>query len=259
MIWSLINLIFRFCGKIYFTNEKIDWISALKLSKSYNDEIIFDKVKKTYDDIIDKNYEFYERDGLTLRFKPDEKDLIKFLKKNKNETNSVIEVLDYGGSLGSRFFSNFNFIKNNKIKWNIVEQKKFVQYGKNFLENKFLSFYNNLEKCLSEKKINLVIFSGALQYLENYDEILKKIKMSNIKYIFLDNLPLSNNLKHRIFVQKIPKKIYESSYPIRIFSKKIFLDEIKKLRFTVLNLKEKKTIFYGFSYTTLVVENLDFH
>ena len=67
MIWSLINLIFRFSGKIYFSNEKKDWLSALKSSKSYQDEIIFDQVRKIYNNIIDKNSEFYERDGLILK------------------------------------------------------------------------------------------------------------------------------------------------------------------------------------------------
>ena len=258
MIWRLINLIFRLSGKIYFSNEQKNWLSALKLSKSYNDEIIFDKVKKIYDDLSDNNFEFYERDGLILRHKPDEEDLIKFL-KDKIDINYNIEVLDYGGSLGSRFFSNYNFIRDNKIKWNIVEQKNFVQYGKKFLQNDFLSFYNNLEECFSKKKINCVIFSGSIQYLENYDEILKKIKTYKIRYIFLDSLPLSNHAKHRIFVQHISKKIYDSSYPIRIFSKEFFLDEIKKLKFGVSDLKYKKTVFYGFTYTTLVLENLDFH
>jgi len=122
-----------------------------------------------------------------------------------------------------------------------------------------LSFYNSLEECFSEKKINCVIFSGSIQYLENYYEILKKIKTLNIRYIFLDYLPLSNHVKHRIFVQNIPKKIYESSYPIRIFSKDFFIDELKKLKFSVSDLKDKKTVFYGFTYTSLVLENLDFH
>lgn len=258
MIWSLINLIFRFSGKIYFSNEKKNWLSAVKSSKSYSDEVIFNKIKKIYDNLSDKNLEFYERDGLILRHKPDEEDLIKFL-KDKIDINNTFEVLDYGGSLGSRFFSNFNFIKNNKIKWNIVEQKNFVQYGNKFLQNDVLSFYNNLEECLSKKKVNCVIFSGSLQYLENYDEILKKIKTFGIRYIFLDNLPLANYAKHRIFVQNISKKIYKSSYPIRIFSKEFFLDEIKKHKFNVSNLKYKKTVFYGFNYTTFVLENLDFH
>jgi len=258
MIWNLINLIFKLCGKIYFSNEKSNWQTALKSSKTYSDEIIFDKVKKIYNNLTDKKFEFYERDGDIFKHKLDEEDLIKFL-KDKIEINNTIEVLDYGGSLGSRFFSNYNFIKDNNIKWNIIEQKKFVQYGKKFLQNDLLSFYNSLEECFSEKKINCVIFSGSIQYLENYYEILKKIKTLNIRYIFLDYLPLSNHVKHRIFVQNIPKKIYESSYPIRIFSKDFFIDELKKLKFSVSDLKDKKTVFYGFTYTSLVLENLDFH
>ena len=257
MIWSLINLIFRFSGKIYFSNEKKDWLSALKSSKSYQDEIIFDQVRKIYNNIIDKNSEFYERDSLILKDKPNEIDLIKFL-QNRIKLQDNLEVLDYGGSLGSRFFSNYNFIKKNKINWNIVEQKNFVQYGRNYLQNNFLNFYNNLSECISEKKINCVIFSGSLQYLENYHEILKEIKNANIKYIFFDYLPLSDYARHKIFVQNISKKIYDSSYPIKIFSKKIFFNEVKKLNFIISNLHNKKTIFYGFSYTTLVLENLDY-
>ena len=256
MIWSFFNLIFRLSGKIYFSNEKKDWLSALRLSKSYDDRIIFDKVKNTYDNLTDKKSEFYERDGLILRSKPDEEELIKFL-KDKIDINNTIEVLDYGGSLGSRFFSNYNFIKKNKIKWNIVEQENFVKYGRKFLQRKDLSFYNNLEECFNEKKINCVIFSGSIQYLENYLDVLKKIKTFNIRYIFFDNLPLSSYKDHKIYVQNISKKIYNSSYPIRIFSKELFLDEVKKLNFSFFDLNKKRTIFYGFSYTSLVLENLD--
>ena len=257
MIWNLINLLFRLSGKIYFSNEKRDWSSALKLSKSYNDETIFNKVKKVYDNKLDIREEFYERDSLILENKPNETDLIRFLQERIAKEENL-EVLDFGGSLGSRFFSNYNFIKKNKIKWNIVEQNNFAQYGKNFLQNNLLFFYNDLTKCFSEKKIDSVIFSTSLQYLENYIEILKEIKNSNIKYIFFDYLPLSRYQRHRIFVQNIHKKLYDSSYPIRIFSKNLFLEEVKKLNFTVSDLNSKKTVFYGFSYTTLVLENLDF-
>ena len=103
MIWNLINLIFRFSGKIYFSSEKKDWLSALKSSKSYQDKIIFNKIKKLYNKILDKNSEFYERDGLILKNKPDEEYLIKFLKERIKISNNF-EVLDFGGSLGSRFF-----------------------------------------------------------------------------------------------------------------------------------------------------------
>ena len=44
MIWNLINLIFRFGGKIYFSKEKKNWLSALQSSKSYQDELFFGKI-----------------------------------------------------------------------------------------------------------------------------------------------------------------------------------------------------------------------
>ena len=67
------------------------------------------------------------------------------------------------------------------------------------------------------KKIDCVIFSGSLQYLENYFEILNELKQHNIRLIFLDYLPLSKYKEHKIFVQNIPKKIVYSSYPIHVF------------------------------------------
>lgn len=105
MIWYLVNLIFKFSGKIYFSGKKNDWSSALKLSKSYEDKTIFNKTKKTYEQ-VKKNKEFYERDGLILKNKPNESHLIRFIKKNL-DLKKNIEILDYGGSLGSRFFSNY--------------------------------------------------------------------------------------------------------------------------------------------------------
>ena len=255
MIWKIVNLIFKISNKIYFSDEKKSWSSAINSSQSYQDKIIFDKVIKCFEKIKNKKTEFYERDGWIFNQKPDESDLIEFLKKNVSKKNTPFQVLDYGGSLGSRYFSNYNFVKNNKIYWNIVEQSRFVKYGKRNLQTDNLKFFNSLSECLNYKKMNCVIFSGSLQYLENYYQILNEMKKENITYIFIDNLPLSNYNQNKIFVQNISKKIYNSSYPIHIFSKKAFINEVKKLNFKVLKVKMKPTVFYGFNYYSLVLEN----
>ena len=49
MIWQLINLFFRFSGRIYFSNEQKSWTTALRSSKSYNDKNIFNKLINLYD------------------------------------------------------------------------------------------------------------------------------------------------------------------------------------------------------------------
>ena len=256
MIWKIANLIFKLSNKIYFSDEKKNWRSAINSSQSYQDKIIFDKVIKCFEKIKNKKTEFYERDGWIFNKKPDESDLIEFLKKNISEKKGTFQVLDYGGSLGSRYFSNYKFIKNNNIYWNIVEQNRFVEYGKRNLQTDSLKFFSSLSKCLNYKKMNCVIFSGSLQYLENYYQILNEMKKKNIAYIFIDNLPLSKYNQNKIFVQNIYKKIYNSSYPIHIFSKKTFINEVKKLNFKVSKVKMKPTVFYGFNYYSLVLESL---
>lgn len=255
MIWRSVNFIFKLFNKIYFSNQKKSWELARNSSSTYQNIQIFKKVINCYEKIKNKNYEFYERDGLIFNVKPDELDLIQFLKKNIAQKKETIQVLDYGGSLGSRFFSNYNFIQNNNIHWNIVEQKEFVDYGQKNLQKSNLFFFNNLNDCLKLKKIDCVIFSGSLQYLKDYLEILNELKQNNIRFIFIDYLPLSKYKEHKIFVQNIPKKIVYSSYPIHIFSKNVFVNEIQKINFNIIKLKIKPTVFYGFSYHSLILEN----
>ncbi|MDB4231526.1 methyltransferase, TIGR04325 family [Candidatus Pelagibacter sp.] len=258
MIWQLINFLFRFSGRIYFSNEQKSWATALQSSKSYNDKNIFDKIIKLYDLIKNKDKEFYERDSLIFHQKPDETELINFLNQTIKNTKKPLEILDYGGSLGSRYYSNYNFIVNKNINWNIIEQQDFVQYGKKKLQNKRLNFYYDLNDCFKDKKVNFTLFSNSLQYLENYTQILKEIKDQNVKYFFFDYLPLSFYKNHKIFIQNISKRVYESSYPIHIFSKNSFIKDIKNLNFKVCKLKKKSTVFYGFNYYSLALENLDF-
>ena len=58
MIWIIINFVFKIFGKIYFSREKKNWSKALEDSKSYQDNIIIDKVIKTYRNIKNLNLEF---------------------------------------------------------------------------------------------------------------------------------------------------------------------------------------------------------
>ena len=64
-------------------------------SKSYEDNIIAEKVIKTYEKIKYPNFEFYERDGILFEKKINESNLLKFLNEHFNKTKSL-EVLDFG-------------------------------------------------------------------------------------------------------------------------------------------------------------------
>ena len=165
------------------------WEDALKISSGYNDPVILSKSKISIKKIMNKEAKF-ERD--TVLFYNDDPDIqliaiIKKLYQNKN-----IKICDFGGSFGSSYFQNISFLNKEKIEWNI----------------------------------DLIIFSSVIQYLEAPYSILKKITKKKIINIIISRTPFFND-RDIIKVQIVPKHIYESSYPVRIFNKKKFLNFMK--------------------------------
>ena len=90
--------------------------------------------------------------------------------------NNRLNVLDFGGSLGSSYFQNLGFLKHlAELRWNIVEQNNFVECGKKYFEDSRLKFYLSNEECLNDSKPNIFFSSSVIQYLEKPYEFLEKI------------------------------------------------------------------------------------
>ena len=60
-----------------------------------------------------------------------------YITNNENRLN----VIDYGGSLGTSYFQNLKFLNQvDDFRWNIVEQEAFVKIGKEYFSNENLFF-----------------------------------------------------------------------------------------------------------------------
>jgi putative methyltransferase (TIGR04325 family) len=198
------------------------WKDACKNSSGYDDNVIFNKAKKSFNNVINNKAKF-ERD--TVLFYEDDPDLelIYIIKKLYNKKN--IRICDFGGSFASSYFQNISFLDKKKIEWNIVEQKKIVKYAKEKLKIKDLNFYYNIKNILN-KNIDLIIFSSVIQYLEDPYVLLKEITKKKIKNIIISRTPFFQQ-KEIIKIQYVPKHIYNSSYPVRIFNNFFFLEFMK--------------------------------
>ena len=198
------------------------WEDALKISSGYNDPVILSKSKISIKKIMNKEAKF-ERD--TVLFYNDDPDIQLIAIIQKLYQNKNIKICDFGGSFGSSYFQNISFLNKDKIEWNIVEQKKIVKYANKNIRIKKLNFFTNIDNVL-KKNIDLIIFSSVIQYLEAPYSILKKITKKKIINIIISRTPFFND-RDIIKVQIVPKHIYESSYPVRIFNKKKFLNFMK--------------------------------
>ena len=145
--------------------------------------------------------------------------------QNKGKLN----VLDFGGALGSSYFQNRRFLKGiADVKWSVVEQANFVKAGKKHIEDDVLRFYSSIESCLEEGRPNVVLLSSVMQYLENPYELFEKISESGACLMIIDRSPFKSGSNDEIFIQKVPKNIYDASYPMWVFSKSKFMSILNK-------------------------------
>ncbi len=147
-------------------------------------------------------------------------------------------IIDFGGSLGSTFFQNkdklIRFIP--QIRWNVVEQRHFVEWGKNNLEDEHLKFcylMDEVDRC------NCVLFGSSLQYLEDYHVYLKQIADKDIHYLIVDRLPVSNEAW--ISIEYVHEPIYESCYPLHIIDESELIREISSLGYQLAMMWIKDT------------------
>lgn len=141
-----------------------------------------------------------------------------------SQKGNRLNLIDFGGSLGSSYFQNMKFLIHLKeLKWNIVEQEKMVKCGKKYFENDCLKFYFNLDDCIKEQNPYTIILSSSIQYIEKPYSLIRKIINNRLEFIIIDRTAFIKGDKDRLTVQKVSPKIYKVSYPAWFFSEIKFL------------------------------------
>jgi putative methyltransferase (TIGR04325 family) len=193
------------------------WEEAEIKSVGYDSDQI---IEKCFDSLLKvKNGDaVYERDSVLFEKKEYSTGLLTGLFLAGMTNNNQISVLDFGGSFGTSFYQNTEFKKYfKKFDWSIVEQNKMFTLGKEFFENENLHFFETIEEVFRQKAPNVFLISSSLQYINNPNDILKKINTSKIKYVVFDRIPFSES-ENIITIQTVPPSIYEASYPCWIFN-----------------------------------------
>ncbi|EMJ61647.1 MULTISPECIES: TIGR04325 family methyltransferase [Leptospira] len=201
------------------------WDEAAALCGSYDSGQIIEKCKQSLLK-VKQGEAVYERDSVLFNKIQYSWPLLAGLLYSATKSNSGLDVLDFGGSLGSSYYQNRNFLQGiQRLSWNIVEQSNFVQVGKKHFEDDILSFYDSIESCINDKdrKINVFLASSSLPYVKDPFALIKKIINYNFPYIIIDRtyfIDLPNSI---VSVQRVPPEIYDVSYPAWFFNSEEFV------------------------------------
>ncbi|MEO6304854.1 MAG: methyltransferase, TIGR04325 family [Bacteroidia bacterium] len=204
------------------------WHEANKISTGYDSETILEKCKNALLKV--KNGEaVYERDSVLFNEVQLSHGLLNYLKQTATENNNKLCVLDFGGSLGSSYYQNKNYLNDlTELNWCIVEQPNFVQCGKDFFEDENLKFYLTIEDCLKAHKPDIILLSSVIQYIEKPFELIQQILKLKVKYLIFDRLALSNENKDILTIQSVSDNYYESKLCHWFFSEDHFVSLFKK-------------------------------
>lgn len=215
-----------------FSGDYPSWQAASLECGSYDAGEIFKKTKAAALAVRDGRAAF-ERDSV-LFDKPEHRwEVLSAMFWQAAKDQGRLSVLDFGGSLGSVYYQSRAFLDDLPlVKWGVVEQPHYVDFGNKELSTSALSFFFNMDACISAIKPNVALFGGVLQYLPSPYTVLEKVLSHQIPSVVFDKFALLDQPVDRITVQRVPPEIYDASYPAWFFSESRFTKFIESAGYT---------------------------
>ncbi len=193
------------------------WDAAKRHSSGYDSKKILEKVRISTMQVVNREAVF-ERDSCLFDDIQYSWPLLSGL-LYAHSTLGKLNVLDFGGSLGSSYRQNMKFFqKLPQVTWSIVEQNNFYEIGKKEFETDSLRFFSDIDLCINQMQPQVLLLASCLQYIESPYSLLDKLINPKIKIIIVDRTTFSYSDLDEIKVQVVPPHIYDASYPCRLLS-----------------------------------------
>lgn len=228
---ALVPKIRKWSGRsIRFMGTPMNWAEAEHQSAGYAEGSILERVAATTRLVLEGKAA-YERDGVAFDTPDYQYPLLAMLLHAAVANQGHLDVVDFGGSLGSTYRQYRPFFTGLKsLNWQVIEQPGFVSLGRAEFESEELTFHSSGEALPpTTGRRRVLLLSSVLQYLENPDEILRlsELNKSAYSHLIVDRTPVSNLVVDRLCIQEVPAHIYRANYPCRIFSKSKLLNQLR--------------------------------
>ncbi len=202
---------------IQFRGSYSDWSTAEQHAEGYDAKQILGKVRAATRKVA-RGEAACERDSVLFDEVPYPFPLIAILLYAALENSGALNVLDFGGALGSSYYQCRDFLAPvSPLRWSVIEQPHYVECGQQEFENDTLRFYESIDICAQSAPPQLVLASGVLQYMPDPSRVLGDLMQTGANYIVIDRTPVSLSGKQVISVQTVPRAINPSSYPLWLF------------------------------------------
>lgn len=199
---------------VWFRGNFATWDEARSASSGYDARSILDKVRAATLKVV-RGEAACERDSVAFDHVEYSTSLLACLLYVATREQNRLEVVDFGGSLGSSYWQNRRMLSHLVLPtWTVVEQPHFVEVGQAEVANETLRFEHTIDACLAAGRPNLLLLSSVLQYLEAPYTALAGLLAHRLPFVVLDRTTFFvDDLADRLTVEDVLPEIYEASYP----------------------------------------------
>jgi putative methyltransferase (TIGR04325 family) len=214
-----------------FSGDWASWSAARAAASGYDDPVILQRVRASALK-VKRGEAAFERDSVCFDQETFRWPLLDCLLHVAIVRKGNLHVADFGGSLGSFYFQHQKFLRNIEgLQWSIVEQSNYVEVGRQDFEDGRLKFYSTLTDAASRSAVDVTLFSGSLQYLDDPFETLRQAAQL-CDCVVIDRTPFIDERDDRIAVQRVSASVFKATIPHRFFAREKFDRFMKGLGFS---------------------------
>jgi putative methyltransferase (TIGR04325 family) len=214
--------------RLRWAGQPANWKDALAASSGYSASNILAQVLRATEQVA-RGEACFERDGVVFNRPDHAYPLLFALLDEAVRNDGELEVLDFGGSLGSTYRQCRPMLDSlRRLRWCVVEQPQFVDAGRASFSTEELSFAGSLPSQHSHVRPHVLLASSVLQYLADPHAVLDQLPATGASTLFIDRTPVSDLPHDRLCIQHVPASIYPASYPCWILSRSLLMARLEK-------------------------------
>lgn len=204
--------------RLWFCGDFARWSEARAASTGYDDAAVLLRVR-TATRAVRAGAVAWERDGATFAEPAVHAPLLAALRAIGAEQGGRLDVVDFGGALGSTWWQYRAACADLAVRWCVVEQPHFVAVGLEEFTGGGLSFARTLAEAGAGRAPAVILFSSVLAYLENPQALLAEATASGVRHIIIDRTPFWCGGRDWLTVQRTPLELGGGSYPAWVFDR----------------------------------------
>lgn len=204
------------------------WPGAVAASAGYADAAILERVA-TATRAVMQGEAVAERDGIVLSRDERSWPVLAGLLWTAAERGGRLDVLDFGGSLGSIYFQNRRFLATLDVRWAVVDLPHVVVRGRADIEDERLCFFETIAEATTTFPADVVLLGSSIQYIEHPYRLLEQLAALPHRRVIFDRTPFTPGETDHVVVQHVPPSIYPASFPSHVFGQARFIRTLEAL------------------------------